>query len=74
MQVHFPDEEILSKEMQTYMMNIFLDTMDAGIDKIRNNPQFKEPVKTDNLQLVKGTCNFLQAMLKPEMGFKGDDK
>jgi len=56
------------------MMNIFLDTMDAGIDKIRNNPQFKEPVKTDNLQLVKGTCNFLQAMLKPEMGFKGDDK
>ena len=41
------------------MMNTFLTTIDLGIDKIRNNSQFKEPIKTDNLQLVKGVCNFL---------------
>ena len=74
MEIHFPDEEVLSKEMQNYMWNIFLDTMTAGIEKIRNNPQFKEPIKTDDLQLVKSICNFLQAFLKPELGFKGDEK
>jgi dynein heavy chain len=60
--------------MQNYMWNIFQDTIEAGTDKIRNNSSMKEPIQTDNLQLVKSICNFLQALLKPELGFKGDEK
>ena len=74
MQKNFPDEELLSKELKNYMENTFLDTIDIGIDKIRNAPMFKEPIKTDDLQLVRSICNLLQALLKPEFGFKGDDK
>ena len=74
MEQNFPDDEILSTDLRNYMDNIFMTTISAGIEKIRNNSSMKEPIKTDNLQLVKSTCNLLQALLKPELGFKGDDK
>ena len=42
-----------------------------GIDKIRSS--LKEPIKTDNLQLVRGICNYLTCLIDPEKGFKGED-
>ena len=34
----------------------------------------KEPIKTTDLQQVKGLCAFLESFLLFEKGFKGDDK
>lgn len=59
MEKNFPDESILSAELRNYMENIFMTTINAGIDKIRNNSSMKEPIVTDDLQLVKGVCNLL---------------
>ena len=73
MELRFPDDTILSKDLQGYLWDIFLSTIDIGIEKIRNG-SLKEPVKTDNLQLVKSVCNFLDNFLRIEAGFKGDDK
>jgi hypothetical protein len=48
MELRFPDDTILSKDLQGYLWDIFLSTIDIGIEKIRNG-SLKEPVKTDNL-------------------------
>ena len=59
MEKNFSDESILSAELKNYMENIFMTTINAGIEKIRNNSSMKEPIVTDDLQLVKGVCNLL---------------
>jgi len=63
----FPDESILSADEKALLYDTFVATIDIGIDKIR--AAFNEPVKTDNLQLVKSVCNFLEIFIKPESGF-----
>lgn len=67
MEKKFPDESILSADEKSLLYDTFVATIDVGIDKIRAS--FNEPVKTDNLQLVKSVCNFLEIFIKPESGF-----
>ena len=43
-----------------------------GLDKIRSS--LKEPIKTDDLQLVRSLCNMLTCLVDPAKGFKGDQK
>jgi hypothetical protein len=63
----------LSKDLQNYLYDLFIGSIDVGIDKIRNS-NLKEPLVTDDLQLVKSVCNFLDAFISVENGFKGEDK
>jgi dynein heavy chain len=55
------DESVLEQNLKTYLWETFDATVDMGLDKIRAN--LVEPVKTDNLQLVKSLCNFLYVFL-----------
>lgn len=41
--------------------------VDPAVEKIR--AQYSEPVKTDNLQLVKSTLNFMEYFFNPVKGF-----
>jgi hypothetical protein len=43
-----------------------------GLHKIRES--LKEPIKTDDLQLVRSITNFLTALIDPTKGFKGETK
>ncbi len=43
----FPDEDILSNDLKTYLKETFQATINIGIDKIRSN--FNELIKTDDL-------------------------
>ena len=71
METKFPDEEVLSNELKVYVIETFQATVDLAIEKIRSN--FNELIKTDNLQLVKSMCNFLEVFLNPERGFNAVD-
>lgn len=55
------DESVIDDGMKTYLWETFDATIDPGIDKIRTN--YVEPIKTDNLQLVKSVCNLLYVFL-----------
>ena len=68
----FTDDIPLDEEMRTHLWETFDQTIDLGINKVREN--LKEPIKTDNLQLVRGITNFLTVMIDPMKGFKGDNK
>lgn len=57
--------------MKNYLRETLIATVDVGIEKIRSS--FNELIKTDNLQLVKSTLNFLQVFLNPDNGFKQTD-
>ena len=46
--------------------------MDLGIEKLRAS--LVEPIKTDDLQLVRGACNFLTVLIDSNKGFRGDNK
>lgn len=67
-----PDETVLSQDLKDYMWDTFEATVDVALEKIRS--AFNEPMKTDNLQQVKSLCKMLEVFLKPERGFKGDEK
>jgi dynein heavy chain len=71
MEKNFPDEEVLSADEKEHIRETFLATIDTGTEKIRT--QFTEPVKTDNLQLVKGTLNFMEVFYDPAKGFNQTD-
>lgn len=47
-------------------------TVDPGTEKIRT--AYFEPVKTDDLQLVKGSLNFMKIFLDPAKGFTATDE
>lgn len=66
-----PDESWVDNEMKAYLRETLIATVDIGIEKIRS--AFNELIKTDNLQLVKSTLNFLEVFLNPENGFKAND-
>jgi len=67
----FPDESILSAEEKVHISETFHATIDVGIEKIRSS--LNELIKTDNLQLVKGVCSFLEVFFNPSLGFNLTD-
>jgi dynein heavy chain len=67
----FPDEEILLAEEKEHIRETFNATVDIGTELIRT--KYNEPVKTDNLQLVKGALNFMKIFLDPTKGFTATD-
>lgn len=71
METKFEGEDVLSNELKVYIIETFQATIDIAIEKIRAN--FTELIKTDNLQLVKSMCNFLEVFLNPERGFNAVD-
>jgi hypothetical protein len=62
METKFIGEDVLSAELKVYVVETFIATIDLAIEKIRAN--FTELIKTDNLQLVKSMCNFLEVFLQ----------
>lgn len=68
----YNDGVLLSQELREHLWNLFSYTVNIGLDKIRAG--LKEPIKTTNLQQVKGLCAFLESLITVEKGFKGDDK
>jgi dynein heavy chain len=68
----YPDEEILSAKLKTYLHDLFEVSVDIVIDKMRNH--LYEPIPTVNIQLVVSICNFIQIFFTPEYGMKGNDE
>ena len=68
----FPDESVLENAMKEYLWDLFDQTVDIGIDKIRSG--LNEPIPTDNLQQVKSICNFLGVLIKADRSSKMDEK
>ena len=68
----FKEDDILGPELKEHLYSTFDATIDLGLDKIRDH--FAEPVITVNLQQVVGICNFLEILLNPAQGFKGNDE
>lgn len=71
METKFIGEDVLSAELKVYVVETFIATIDLAIEKIRAN--FTELIKTDNLQLVKSMCNFLEVFLQVQSGFNAVD-
>jgi dynein heavy chain len=67
----FPDESILTNDEKIHITETFHATIDMGVEKIRGS--LNEPIKTDNLQLVKSVCSFLEVFFNPELGFSQTD-
>ncbi len=67
----YPDETILNDHMKTQIYALFDNTVDVALDKIRNS-KLIEYVKTVEIQKVVSVCNFLEVLLQPAYGFKGD--
>jgi dynein heavy chain len=67
----FPNEDVLTADEKTHISETFHATVEIGIEKIRSS--FTELIKTDNLQLVKSVCNFLEVFLNPALGFNQTD-
>ena len=73
MQKKFPDEMKLTAAQKEYLWEQFEGTINVGLERVRSHPLI-EPIKTDNLQLVRSMCNILEIeLLKPQTIFKGDD-
>ena len=66
-QTKFPDESILTEMEKEHVRESLIAIVDHAIEKIRT--AYTEPVKTDNLQLVKSTLNFMEYFYNPEKGF-----
>jgi len=62
----------LDDELKTFLWDTFDQTVDIGLQKVRTTG--KEPIKTDDLQLVRGITKFLTVLIDPQKGFKGDNK
>ena len=59
--------------MKEYLWEQFEGTINIGIDKVRSYP-LVEPIKTDNLQLVRSMCNIFEILIMaPGVVFKGDE-
>lgn len=61
----------MQAEEKEHIRETFMAVIDLGTEKIRQN--YNEPVKTDNLQLVKGTLNFMQVFYDVAKGFNQTD-
>jgi dynein heavy chain, axonemal len=67
----YPDENILMDEHKNLLLTLFFSSVEAGLEKIRNL-KLVEYIKTVEIQKVASLCNFLEVMLSPQYGFKGD--
>jgi len=61
----------LTNDEKIHITETFHATIDMGVEKIRGS--LNEPIKTDNLQLVKSVCSFLEVFFNPELGFSQTD-
>ena len=71
MEENFPDEDVLNADEKENIREYLKAIIDIGIERIRLN--YTEPVKTDNLQLVKGTLNYMKVFYDPAKGFNATD-
>jgi dynein heavy chain len=70
----FKTDYPLDDEMKLFMDETFESTIDLGIEKVRMRAG-AEPITTDNLQLVRSMCNFLEILIThPTTRFLGDEK
>jgi dynein heavy chain len=67
----YPDENILNDELKSMLYSLFDTTVDFALDKIRS-AKLVEFIKTVEIQRVASLCNFLEVLLQPQFGFKGD--
>lgn len=58
----------LQPELRSYMLDIFNNVMDRGLETLRET--MSEPIATVDLQLVKSLCNLLECFLTEKFGFK----
>ena len=66
-QTKFPNEEVLTQMEKEHVRESLIAIVDNAVEKIRT--AYSEPVKTDNLQLVKSALNFMEYFYNPEKGF-----
>ena len=59
----YPDDFPLDDALKEHLWETFDQTIDIGLEKVRTT--LKEPIKTDDLQLVRGLCNFLTVLIDP---------
>jgi dynein heavy chain len=67
----YPDETILAAEHKEMLMSLFEITIEPALEKIRAL-KLVEYIKTVDIQRVANVCNFLEVLLQPQYGFKGD--
>ena len=67
--VFFEDDSILDNDLKQYLYETFDQTIDAGLEKIAGG--LHEPIPTVPIQKATNVLNFLEAILRPEYGFKG---
>ena len=64
---------VFTQEQKDYLWEQFEGTINIGIDKVRSG-SLAEPIKTDNLQLVRSMCNIFEILVnQPSVVFKGDE-
>jgi len=68
----FSDDSILDAGLKEFLYSLFDSTIDIGLDKIREH--LAEPITTANIQQVVSLCNFLEILVNPAQGFKGNDE
>ncbi len=57
----FPTDEFLTGELKEHLIYLFEQTVERGLGKIRSG--MGEPIRTVDLQLVAGVCNYLEVFL-----------
>ena len=67
----YPDESILLDEHKQQLLDLFEVTIEPALEKIRIL-KLVEYIKTVEIQRVASVCNFLEVLLQPHYGFKGD--
>ncbi len=67
----YPDDSILNDEHKEILLSLFETTIEPALEKIRVM-KLVEYVRTVDVQRVANVCNFLEVMLQPQYGFKGE--
>ena len=67
--MYYKDESILDDFLKEYLYETFDQTIDQGIERIENG--LTEPIPTVTIQKATNVMNFVEAVLRPEYGFKG---
>jgi dynein heavy chain len=66
---YYRDDSILDDFLRQYLFETFDQTLDQGMERIENG--LIEPIETVPVQRATNVMNFIEAMLRPEYGFKG---
>ncbi len=67
----YPDDAILDHDLKAFLLSLFEATIEPALEKIRLL-KLVEYIKTVDIQRVANLCNFLEVLLQPQYGFKGD--